>query len=155
MRRLVLVVLGIVAVGALSVGIGLRIPAVQDRLFAFALSRLTSSSGTPFDDGSLRALFCGTSSPLPHPTRAKACVAVFAGKKFWVVDTGPGSWNSAALARIDGSAVAQLDALAGGKVEEHLEIVLEDASVRSWETFLPARVTIMQRVGEEVIIHTD
>jgi ribonuclease Z len=101
MRRLLVALLALVIVGALAVVIGLRIPAVQDRLFEFALTRLTSNADRRFDDGALRVLFCGTSSPLPHPSRAKACVAVFAGKKFWVVDTGPSSWNSAALARID------------------------------------------------------
>src|SRR5262249_52783231 len=104
-RRLVLAVLALAVVGALAVFVGLRIPAVQDRVFELALSRLTSAANADWDDGATRVLFCGTSSPLPHPTRAKACVAVFAGGKFWVVDTGPGSWNTAALARIDGSKI--------------------------------------------------
>ena len=105
MRRFLLALVALAVVGALAVFIGLRIPAVQDRLFAFALSRLTGTADEHFDDGAMRVLFCGTSSPLPHPTRAKACVAVYAGKNFWVVDTGPSSWNSAALSRIDGSKI--------------------------------------------------
>ena len=105
MRRVVLAVLALAVVAALAVFVGLRIPAVQDRVFELALSRLTSMANAHWDDGATRVLFCGTSSPLPHPTRAKACVAVFAGGKFWVVDTGPGSWNTAALARIDGSKI--------------------------------------------------
>jgi ribonuclease Z len=105
MRRILLAFLSLVVLASLAVFVGLRIPAVQDRLFAFALSRLAAAPDAVFDDGALRVLFCGTSSPLPHPSRAKACVAVFAGKSFWVVDTGPSSWNSAALSRIDGSKV--------------------------------------------------
>jgi ribonuclease Z len=55
-----------------------------------------------FEQDALRVLLCGTSSPLPHPDRAKACVAVFAAGRVWVVDTGPGSWNKLALWRIPG-----------------------------------------------------
>jgi ribonuclease Z len=38
-------------------------------------------------------LICGSASPLPHPTRARPCTAIFAAGKLWVVDVGPGSWN--------------------------------------------------------------
>jgi ribonuclease Z len=42
-------------------------------------------------DDALRVGVCGSSAPLPSPDRAKACVAVFAGGKFYVVDVGPES----------------------------------------------------------------
>ena len=50
-------------------------------------------------DDALRVAVCGSSAPLPSPDRAKACVAVFAGGRFYVVDVGPESvenlvrWN--------------------------------------------------------------
>jgi ribonuclease Z len=40
---------------------------------------------------SLRVAICGSSAPLPSPSRAKACVAVLAGGKFYLVDVGPES----------------------------------------------------------------
>jgi ribonuclease Z len=80
----------------------LRVPAVEDFLVDRALATVMGSPGPDlFADDALRVLFCGTGSPLAHATRAKACVAVFAAGRFFVVDVGPGSWNRLALARVD------------------------------------------------------
>src|SRR5882724_12865235 len=84
------------------VGAALRVPAVQDAIIRRVAARAVGdSSDHLFADDALRVLLCGTSAPLPHPTRAKACVAVFAAGRFWVVDTGPGSWNRMALLGVD------------------------------------------------------
>jgi ribonuclease Z len=106
MRRGILYGLGAGAVLALGVAVGVRMPAVQDRIVRAAIERMVASQSEElFRDDALRVLLCGTASPLPHPSRAKACVAVFAGGRFWIVDTGPGSWNRVALLRIDGSRI--------------------------------------------------
>lgn len=42
-------------------------------------------------DDAMRVAICGSSAPLPSPDRAKACVAVFAGGSFYLVDVGPES----------------------------------------------------------------
>jgi ribonuclease Z len=101
-RRLFWWVVGLAAVVAGLVFVGMRIPAVQD----LVLRRVAASrmAGRPELTGgdAMRVLLCGTASPMPHPTRAKACVAVFAGGRFWIVDTGPGSWNHLALWQVDG-----------------------------------------------------
>lgn len=79
-----------------------RIPFVQDWVMDEAIeARVTRRGSELFERDALRALLCGTASPLPHPTRAKACVAIYAAGKFWIVDTGPGSWNRLALSGID------------------------------------------------------
>ncbi len=84
----------------------LLVPAVQDALIRRAAQRRLSGASQPaWADGALRVLLCGTASPLPHATRAKACVAVFAGERFWIVDAGPGSWNQLGLRQIDGRRV--------------------------------------------------
>lgn len=102
MRRVILWTVGLVAGLALLAWAATRIPAVQDRIMATVIERLiTERPDWLFADDSLRALLCGTGSPPPHPTRAKACVAVFAAGRFWVVDTGPGSWNRLSLYRVD------------------------------------------------------
>ena len=106
MRRALigLVVLGI-ALAILVVSM-LRMPGVQDGLLERGVERLMRvSSDHLFEDDALRVLVCGSSSPLPHPTRAKPCVAVFAGGRFWVVDTGLGSWNRLAGWRISGERI--------------------------------------------------
>lgn len=51
----------------------------------------------PLVDDALRVAICGSSAPLPSAKRAKACVAVFAGGKFYVVDTGPESAENLVL----------------------------------------------------------
>src|SRR6266404_7965095 len=105
MRRWVPWLVAVIAV-VVVVGAALRVPAVQDAIIRRVVARaVADSAGHLFADDALRVLLCGTSAPLPHPTRAKACVAVFAAGRFWVVDTGPQSWNRLALSRIDGKRI--------------------------------------------------
>jgi len=67
-------------------------PAVQDRLFARATEMTLRKNNTALlADDALRVAVCGTSSPLPSTKRAKACVAVMAGGKIYIVDSGPES----------------------------------------------------------------
>lgn len=79
-----------------------QLPAVQDRLVDRAIRRNMDNHdrATLFTDDALRLLVCGSSSPFPSEDRARPCLAVIAGGKFYVVDTGPGSWNRMALLRI-------------------------------------------------------
>ncbi|MCM2268824.1 MAG: MBL fold metallo-hydrolase [Thermoanaerobaculia bacterium] len=73
-------------------------PTVEQKLFDGAARDLAAVVNTaPFEDDALRVALCGTSAPLPSASRAKACVAVFAGGKFWVVDTGPESTENLVL----------------------------------------------------------
>jgi ribonuclease Z len=106
MRRIVGWLIGLVVVGMVAVAVLTRIPAVQDAILARAVPRLVGKTADHlFADDALRIVICGSSAPLPHPTRAKACVAVFAAGRFWVVDTGPQSWNRLALLRVDGKRI--------------------------------------------------
>jgi ribonuclease Z len=89
------------AAGILAAGIAAILnPGVQQALFDRAASELAATSNAaPLADDALRVAVCGTSAPLPSTQRAKACVAVFAGGKYYVVDSGPESvenlmlWN--------------------------------------------------------------
>lgn len=87
-----LVALGIVA-ALVAVGVGaLSRPALQDRLVARAAdAQIRRNNAALLNDDALRVSLCGTSAPLPSPKRAKACVAVMAGGKFYIVDAGPES----------------------------------------------------------------
>lgn len=109
MRRLLLMLVGLAAIGALGIGLLFRSPALQDAVLQRMIPRLIAQTGnTLFADDALRVAICGSDAPLPHPTRAKACVAVFAAGKFWVVDTGPQSWNRLALMRVDGKRIGAI-----------------------------------------------
>lgn len=59
-----------------------------------------------FDGKALRVILCGTSSPMPDAARAKSCAVVIAGDRAFVVDTGPESWKTLALANFPGSKIA-------------------------------------------------
>jgi ribonuclease Z len=103
MRRVIFWVIGVGLIAAAVGAVLVRVPAVQDYVIRRVMARRLSAPPTRlFDDDTLRVLLCGTSSPMPHPTRAKACVAVFAAGRFWVVDTGPGAWNRLAQWQVDG-----------------------------------------------------
>jgi len=79
---------------------------VQQAVFDRAAERMTATINTaPLADDALRVAVCGSSAPLPSAERAKACVAVFAGGKFYVVDTGPESTENLVLWGIPLSAV--------------------------------------------------
>ena len=69
-----------------------QVPSVQDRLLENAIQNLAQNN-MPKED-SLTAIVCGSRSPLPHPSRAEACILVIAGKDIYVVDTGAGSANN-------------------------------------------------------------
>jgi len=108
-RRTLWWIVGIGALLAIAGAALLRVPAVQDRLIEVAVGRMVASSPEGlFEDDALRVLLCGTASPLPHPTRAGPCAAVFAGGRFWLVDIGRGAWNRLALLRVDGSRIGGL-----------------------------------------------
>lgn len=67
-------------------------PMVQQRLFQQAAQRqIASGNADLLKDDALRVGICGSSAPLPSTRRAKACVAVMAGGKFYLVDVGPES----------------------------------------------------------------
>jgi ribonuclease Z len=96
----------LVVAAALLAALAWRMPSVQDRVVRAAIEHMVGRNSNPlFADDALRVLLCGTGSPLPHRTRAKACVAVFAAGRFWVVDTGPSSWNRMALLAVDAARV--------------------------------------------------
>ncbi|HSW12050.1 MAG TPA: MBL fold metallo-hydrolase [Solimonas sp.] len=98
MKKLLLTLLALVIASLLA----FQVPAVQDRLVDTAIRRNMDNRDRAalFADDALRLLVCGSSSPFPSEDRARPCLAVIAGGKFYVVDTGPGSWNRLALLRI-------------------------------------------------------
>lgn len=102
-RRVGWMIAAVLVFLAAAVAIVAVVPAAQDAVLRRMIARrMNGSPPDLFGDDAVRVLLCGTSSPMPHPSRAKACTAVFAGGRFWIVDTGPGSWNRLALWRVDG-----------------------------------------------------
>lgn len=142
-----LVVLVVLALGAAAL---MRVHAVQDRVVRATIARMVASQPDElFEPDALRVLACGTASPLPHPTRAKACVAVFAAGRFWVVDTGSGSWNRLALLRIDGARI-------GGVLLTHLHSDhigdLGEFDLNTWAMGRPGPLRVFGPPGVERVV---
>ena len=72
----------------------------QDWLLETAVTAAMSRTTAIENYDGLRVFLCGTSSPLPDPNRAQACVAVLAGDSLYLVDAGAGSARVAALGRL-------------------------------------------------------
>lgn len=86
---------------AIAAVLALQSHHVQDTLMATIIKQRMTSNNTLHDDNSLNVMLCGSTSPFPSPNRAGPCVAVFAGNKFYIIDTGSRSWNNLALRGID------------------------------------------------------
>jgi len=86
---------------AITIGIGVwNSRAGQDWLLEHAVAAAMKRPAGLGEPEGLKVFLCGTSSPLPAPGRAQACVAVFAGKSLYLVDAGAGSAQVAALGRL-------------------------------------------------------
>lgn len=90
MKRKVLVVAGLLAViAALALLLGRDF--IARRAFEAALDRNVGvDQSAKLGDG-LHAYVCGSGSPMPDADRAGPCVAVLAGNKAFIFDTGSGS----------------------------------------------------------------
>ena len=101
MKRIVQLLVALVFLGFGAFLAVTRIEPLQDMIVRNMASKILGTTRDElFGDDALRVLACGTSSPFSDPTRASACVTVFAGGKFYVVDTGMGAWKNMALWRI-------------------------------------------------------
>src|SRR5262245_29722181 len=90
--------LGSIVVLTLCSAAGVMNPSVQQAIFDKGAQQMTARvNDAPLADDALRVAVAGSSAPLPSARRAKASVVVFAGGKFWVVDSGPESVENLVL----------------------------------------------------------
>lgn len=91
------IIIALIMLGV-ALWLAVQIPAVQDAAMAKIMhTRMAGSQEPLFEENSLNAMVCGSTSPFPSPNRAGPCIAIFAGDKFYIVDTGSRSWNNLAL----------------------------------------------------------
>ena len=79
---------------------------VQDAIIERALARQLAAAATSYGGDNLEVVFCGVGSPMGQGG-AQSCIAVFAGDKFFIVDTGARSADQIArlglpIQRLDG-----------------------------------------------------
>ena len=119
-------------------------------LFALpALAQLAPPPTVATDDA-LRAFVCGSASPLgADPTREQACIAVTAGERIFLIDTGAGSNKNLGLAQFP------MQHLKGVLLthfhSDHIG-ALPDVNMGSWVAGRPEPLTVMGPAGVETVV---
>jgi ribonuclease Z len=147
-RYRVTVAAGVVLAAAASMA--MLSPSVQRAIFDRAARATASVVNTaPLTDDALRIGICGSSAPLPSAARAKSCVAVFAGGKFYVVDAGPESVENLVLWGIPLSKI-------GGVLLTHFHSDhigdLGELNLQTWAGGRPSTLTVYGGPGVEGVV---
>ncbi|MEG9861606.1 MAG: MBL fold metallo-hydrolase [Parvularculales bacterium] len=130
MRKILIGIVVVVAVGAGGVWAALQVPAVQDALFERALQAAFQFPGTELlDNDTLDVIVCGSGSPIPDPSRAGPCVAVLAGGHFLLFDAGAASSQTLARALLP---QASLDGVIFTHLHSDHISGLGDVALQSW-----------------------
>ena len=110
-------------------------------------AQLPSSSSIDFDG--LKITLCGTSSPLPAPGRAQACVAVETPEHLYLIDAGSGS---AATANLAGIPTAKLRAILLTHFHSDHISDIGDFNLNSWVAGRSAPLQIIGPIGVDRIV---
>lgn len=147
---------GLIVMVAVLVGLGglaaatLLAPPVQQSLLRQAAKVGVARSNTALmKDDALRVALCGTSAPLPSARRAKACVAVIAGGKIYIVDSGPESTENLMLWGLP------LDRVAGVLITHfHSDHIgdLGELNLQTWVQGRPAALAVYGGPGVERVV---
>lgn len=97
----------------------------------------------------LKVFLCGTSSPIPAPGRAQACVAVLAGESLYLVDAGAGSAQVAALGRLP---LERLEAVFLTHFHSDHIAALPEFNLNSWVAGRPKPMTVFGPVGVSEVV---
>ncbi|MBV1879333.1 MAG: MBL fold metallo-hydrolase [Pseudomonadales bacterium] len=101
----------------------------QNWLLERAVTAAIKRPSTMASYDGLKVFLCGTSSPLPGPGRAQACVAILAGESVYLVDAGAGSAQVAALGRLP---LARLEAVFLTHFHSDHIAALPEFNLNSW-----------------------
>lgn len=148
-RRRIAAIGGVLVV-LLAMALILSNAGVQRRIFSRAAQQTAQTVNTaPLADDALRVAVCGSSAPLVSARRAKACVAVFAGGRFYVVDAGPESVENLVLWGIPLSAV-------GGALLTHFHSDhigdLGELNLQTWAGGRPGPLDVYGGPGVESVV---
>lgn len=105
MKRVLKALAGIAVLLAIAVMVLINTTAGQNFLLKGGVSAAVAQAARSYEG--LNVFVCGSSSPLPAPNRAQACLAVITPEHYFIVDAGAGSAANLGLAnmpsaRLDG-----------------------------------------------------
>ena len=128
----------------------LSIAAVQDLLMGYMLKvAMSQDTERVYEERTLKVFVCGTSSPLPAPGRAQACIAVLTPEHFYIIDSGVGSTDNITAARLP------MQRLQGVFVTHfHSDHIAEipEVNLNSWVQGRPEPLEIIGPPGIEQIV---
>ncbi|HEV2531986.1 MBL fold metallo-hydrolase [Phenylobacterium sp.] len=106
-----------------------------------------AADSPPAPDG-LRVILCGTSGPLPVRDRSKACVAIQAGDKLYLVDVGPEATENLILWRVplNQARAVFLTHLHSDHIGE-----VGEFNLQSWVAGRPAALALIGPAGTEKV----
>ena len=148
-RNLLLVIAVLCAIGIAGVA-AMSSPTVAQALYDRGAQRMASSINTAImADDALRVAVCGSSAPLASRDRAKACVAVFAGGKYYIVDSGSESTKNLVLWGMPLSAI-------GGVMLTHFHSDhigdLGELNLQTWANGRPAPLKVYGGPGVDRVV---
>jgi ribonuclease Z len=124
--------------------------AMQQAMMERAFSAQAEASAKLIAPGALRALVCGSASPLGiDPKRQQACIAVIAGGRIFVVDAGAGSARSLARA---GLPLDRLEAVLLTHFHSDHIGALGDINLAGWVAGRTGPLRVMGPEGVEQVV---
>ena len=141
------VVITVVLVGAIY-KLAVDTEAGQNFLLDRALSaRMVQPPVSEFSG--LEVMVCGSSSPLPDPSRAQACIRVRAGDRIFLVDAGSGS---AEVLRLEGVPMQLIGTILLTHFHSDHISAIADVNLGSWVAGRPARLQIVGPEGVDSVV---
>jgi ribonuclease Z len=142
----------LVGIGVLAAAIAVWIwnsRAGQDWLLEQALTAAMKRPAPMSEYDGLKVFLCGTSSPLPDPDRAQACVAILAGKSLYLVDAGAGSAQVATLGRLP---LERLEAVFLTHFHSDHIAALPEFNLNSWVAGRPKALSVIGPSGVSEVV---
>ncbi len=135
---------------AIAVGVGTWSSRIgQDWLLERALSAaMKRPTALSLYEG-LKVFLCGTSSPLPAPSRAQACIAVLAGESLYLIDAGAGYAQVAALGRLP---LERLKAVFLTHFHSDHIAAIPEFNLNSWVAGRPKPLTVVGPPGVSAVV---
>ncbi len=121
----------------------------QDWLLEQALTTAMKRPAPMSEYDGLQVFMCGTSSPLPDPDRAQACVAILAGESLYLVDAGAGSAQVATLGRLP---LERLEAVFLTHFHSDHIAALPEFNLNSWVAGRPKPLFVLGPSGVSEVV---